>query len=116
MDKKQKEALVLAMLEKGESDRDIAQKANVSPNTIKAISNRGTTIELQQHLAELQENNAYNLNLEVKQDGLSLSGGGSSTILDTAELFHANLAIDDVTFQEYSELNEKSSRNGIWPR
>ena len=28
------------MLEKGESYRDIAQKANVSPNTIKAISNR----------------------------------------------------------------------------
>ena len=40
MDKKQKEALVIAMLEKGESYRDIAQKANVSPNTIKAISNR----------------------------------------------------------------------------
>ena len=41
MDKKQKEVLVLAMLEKGESYRDIAQKAKVSPNTIKAISNRG---------------------------------------------------------------------------
>jgi hypothetical protein len=40
MDKKQKEALVLAMLEKRESYRDIAQKAKVSPNTIKAISNR----------------------------------------------------------------------------
>jgi hypothetical protein len=40
MDKKQKEALVLALLEKGESYRDIAQKAKVSPNTIKAISNR----------------------------------------------------------------------------
>ena len=40
MDKKEKEALVLAMLEKGESYRDIAQKAKVSPNTIKAISNR----------------------------------------------------------------------------
>jgi hypothetical protein len=40
MDKKQKEALVLAMLEKGESYRNIAQKAKVSPNTIKAISNR----------------------------------------------------------------------------
>ena len=40
MDKKQKEALVIAMLEKGESYRDIAQKAKVSPNTIKAISNR----------------------------------------------------------------------------
>jgi DNA repair exonuclease SbcCD ATPase subunit len=40
MDKKQKEALVIAMLEKGEPYRDIAQKAKVSPNTIKAISNR----------------------------------------------------------------------------
>jgi Bacterial regulatory proteins, luxR family len=40
VDKKQKEALVLAMLEKGESYREIAQKAKVSPNTIKAISNR----------------------------------------------------------------------------
>ena len=40
MDKKQKEALVIAMLEKGESYRSIAQKAKVSPNTIKAISNR----------------------------------------------------------------------------
>ena len=39
MDKKQKEALVIAMLEKGESYRDIAQKAKVSPNTIKAIAN-----------------------------------------------------------------------------
>ena len=40
MDKKQKEALVLAMLEKGESYRDISRKAKVSPNTIKVISNR----------------------------------------------------------------------------
>jgi hypothetical protein len=40
MNKKQKEALVLAMLEKVESYRDISRKAKVSPNTIKAISNR----------------------------------------------------------------------------
>jgi hypothetical protein len=40
MNKKQREPLVLAMLEKGESYRDIVQKAKVSPNTIKAISNR----------------------------------------------------------------------------
>ena len=59
--------------------------------------------------SDLQENNAYN-------DNLSLSGGGSSTILDTAELFRANLAIDDITFQEYSEPKEKSSGSGIWPR
>jgi hypothetical protein len=40
MNKKQKEALVLAMLEKGESYRSIAKAAGVSPNTIKSISNR----------------------------------------------------------------------------
>ena len=33
MDKKQKEALVLAMLDKGEPYRNIAQRAKVSPNT-----------------------------------------------------------------------------------
>ena len=40
MDKKQKEALDLSMLEKGESYRSIAQKAKVSPNTIKMLANR----------------------------------------------------------------------------
>ncbi|MGA7369610.1 MAG: helix-turn-helix domain-containing protein [Nitrososphaeraceae archaeon] len=40
MDKKQKEALVLALLEKRETYRDIARKAGVSPNTIKAIANK----------------------------------------------------------------------------
>ncbi|HZD35866.1 MAG TPA: helix-turn-helix domain-containing protein [Nitrososphaeraceae archaeon] len=40
MDKKQKEALVLALLEKGETYRDIAKKAGVSPNTVKAIANK----------------------------------------------------------------------------
>lgn len=40
MDKKQKEALVITMLEKGESYRDISRKCKESPNTIKALSNR----------------------------------------------------------------------------
>ena len=40
MDKKQKEALVIAMLEKGESYRSIAQRAKCSPNTIKMLANR----------------------------------------------------------------------------
>src|ERR671919_3102054 len=40
MNKKQKEALVLALAEKGETYREITKKAGVSPNTIKAISNR----------------------------------------------------------------------------
>src|SRR5918994_1710732 len=40
MDKKQKEALVLALLEKGKTYREIAREAGVSPNTIKAIANK----------------------------------------------------------------------------
>jgi hypothetical protein len=40
MDKKQKEALVLALLEKGETYREITRQAGVSPNTIKAIANK----------------------------------------------------------------------------
>jgi lambda repressor-like predicted transcriptional regulator len=40
MDKKQKEALILALAEKGETYRDITKKAGVSPNTIKAVLNR----------------------------------------------------------------------------
>jgi hypothetical protein len=45
MDKKQKEALVLAMLEKGETYREITKKAGVSPNTIKAIANKSSLDE-----------------------------------------------------------------------
>jgi transposase-like protein len=40
MDKKQKEALVKALLEKGATYREITKKAGVSPNTIKAIANK----------------------------------------------------------------------------
>ena len=40
MNKKQKEALVLALAEKGATYREITKKAGVSPNTIKAVLNR----------------------------------------------------------------------------
>jgi transposase-like protein len=40
VDKKQKEALVKALLEKGATYREITKKAGVSPNTIKAIANK----------------------------------------------------------------------------
>ena len=40
MDKKQKETLILALAEKGETYRDITKKAGVSPNTIKAVLNK----------------------------------------------------------------------------
>jgi hypothetical protein len=46
MDKKQKEALVMALLEKGETYREITKKAGVSPNTIKAIANRAGLSEI----------------------------------------------------------------------
>jgi hypothetical protein len=76
MDKKQKEALVLAMLEKGESYRDIVQKAKVSPNTIKAISNRAgldktTSISSRAFELYVQQKTpvevAIELNLEAKE-------------------------------------------------
>jgi hypothetical protein len=40
MDKKQKEALIIALAEKGKTYREITQEAGVSPNTIKAVLNR----------------------------------------------------------------------------
>jgi predicted transcriptional regulator len=40
MDRKQKEALVLALAEKGKIYREITKEAGVSPNTIKAILNK----------------------------------------------------------------------------
>jgi hypothetical protein len=76
MEKKQKEAHVLALLEKGESYRDIARKAKVSPNTIKAISNRAgldETTSLSSRAFELyfQQKTpievAIALNLEAKE-------------------------------------------------
>ena len=38
MNKKQKEALVLALLEKGATYREITKRAGVSPNTVKAVA------------------------------------------------------------------------------
>jgi hypothetical protein len=40
MNKKQKEALILTLAEKGETYREITKKAGVSPNTIKAVLNK----------------------------------------------------------------------------
>ena len=76
MNKKQKEALVLAMLGKGESYRDIVQKAKVSPNTVKAISNRAgleETTSISSRVFELYVHQktpvevAIELNLEAKE-------------------------------------------------
>ena len=40
MDRKQKEALVIALSGKGKTYREITKEAGVSPNTIKAILNK----------------------------------------------------------------------------
>ncbi len=40
MDRKQKEALIVALAEKGKTYREIAKEAGVSPNTIKAVLNK----------------------------------------------------------------------------
>jgi DNA-binding CsgD family transcriptional regulator len=40
MDRNQKEALIIALAEKGKTYREIAKEAGVSPNTIKAVLNR----------------------------------------------------------------------------
>jgi hypothetical protein len=40
MDKKQKESLVMALLEKGATYKEITKKAGVSPNTVKVIANK----------------------------------------------------------------------------
>ncbi|MGH9982602.1 MAG: hypothetical protein ACRD8W_01440 [Nitrososphaeraceae archaeon] len=45
MDKKQKEALVLALAEKGKTYREITKEAGVSPNTVKAVLNRASLDE-----------------------------------------------------------------------
>ena len=85
----------IARVYQGFCDRNLAlrkreDELHVSINEleVKKTELQKTINELQQHLAKMQENSAYNdnLNLEVKQGGLSLSGGGSSSILETAEL------------------------------
>jgi predicted transcriptional regulator len=40
MDRKQKDALVLALAEKGKTYREITKEAGVPPNTIKAVLNK----------------------------------------------------------------------------
>src|ERR687892_656166 len=56
MNKKQKEALVLALAEKGKTYREITREAGVSPNTIKAVLNKaglGETTSISSRAFEL---------------------------------------------------------------
>jgi len=93
--------------------REDELQQNIDEMENKKAEIQKATTDLPQHLAELQENNTYcnNLNLEVKQDGLSLPGVGSRKIYDTAEISDANLPIHNIMFQEYPE--PASSTNTI---
>jgi predicted transcriptional regulator len=92
--------------------------------------------------SEFQESDIYNLNPEVMNDGMlpasipnetpdfspppisTLNGSsetlphiqGNRKILDTGELSHVDLAIDNKEFLVYPEPKEKSSGSSIWPR
>ncbi|MGH9952423.1 MAG: hypothetical protein ACRD5J_12395, partial [Nitrososphaeraceae archaeon] len=76
MDKKQKEALVLALAEKGKTYREITKEAGVSPNTIKAVLNKAgidesTSISSRAFELYVQQKTpvqvAIALNLEAKE-------------------------------------------------
>jgi predicted transcriptional regulator len=76
MNKKQKEALIIALAEKGETYRDITKKAGVSPNTIKAVLNKAgldetTSISSRAFELYVQQKTpvqvAIALNLEAKE-------------------------------------------------
>ena len=76
MDKKQKEALVMALLEKGATYREITKEAGVSPNTIKAIANKAGLSEFTSESSRAFElfsegktplQVAITLNLEAKE-------------------------------------------------
>ena len=76
MDKKQKEALILALAEKGKTYREIAKEANASPNTIKAVLNKAgidesTSISSRAFELYVQQKTpvevAIELNLEAKE-------------------------------------------------
>ncbi|MGH9926162.1 MAG: hypothetical protein ACRD5B_12385 [Nitrososphaeraceae archaeon] len=76
MNKKQKEALVLALAEKGKTYREITKEAGVSPNTIKAVLNKAgidesTSISSRAFELYVQQKTpvqvAIALNLEAKE-------------------------------------------------
>lgn len=76
MNKNQKEALVLALAEKGATYREITKKAGVSPNTIKAVLNKASLDEstsMSSRVFELYVRQktplevAIELNLEAKE-------------------------------------------------
>jgi predicted transcriptional regulator len=133
-------------------DRNVALKNREDELQLSIKELKTTKVELQKPMfnecpPEFQESDIYNLNPEnrldeVMNDGilppsipnetldyspppiLKLNGSsetlphiqGNRKILDTEELSHVDLAIDNKEFQVYPEPKEKSSGSTIWPR
>jgi predicted transcriptional regulator len=68
MDRKQKEALVIALSENGKTYREITKEAGVSPNTIKAILNNAGldhTTSISSRVFELYSQNKTPLDVAI---------------------------------------------------
>ncbi len=68
MDRKQKEALVIALSENGKTYREITKEAEVSPNTIKAILNNAgldQTTSISSRVFELYSQNKTPLDVAI---------------------------------------------------
>ncbi|MFZ0557548.1 MAG: helix-turn-helix domain-containing protein [Nitrososphaeraceae archaeon] len=68
MDRKQKEALVIALSENGKTYREITKEAGVSPNTIKAILNNAgldQTTSISSRVFELYSQNKTPLDVAI---------------------------------------------------
>ena len=68
--------------------------------------------ELEAKKAELNESSSQTLQVPHIEDGISSVEEDNRKIFDTVELSHVTPALDNIEFQEFFELQEKS----IWPR
>jgi predicted transcriptional regulator len=106
MNKKQKEALVLALAEKGATYREITKKAGVSPNTIKAVLNRAgldDTTSIQSRAFEL-----YSQQKSPLQVAITLNLKASDAIQYHQEYFML-LGVTEFT-RAYLQI-----KNVLWP-
>ena len=66
--------------------------------------------------AELNESSSQTLQIPHIEDGISSVEEDNRKIFDTGELSHDTLALDNIEFQEFPELQENSNGSAIWPR
>ncbi|MGA6989595.1 MAG: hypothetical protein WBX81_04215 [Nitrososphaeraceae archaeon] len=72
--------------------------------------------ELEAKEAELNESLSQTLQVPHIEDDISSVEGGNKKIFDTGELSHDTLALDNIEFQEFPELQENNNGSAIWPR